>query len=184
MARIDTVFETRPRRLIQARSAALASRCTRCTTTSPPSSVRPCSARPVRNAADREPTPAIAVTPSTRQAKKMRKPVSLSRSSRRARRKARAMVFTPPPSRRACRSVVGHDAAILETHDPLAAPCQRLLMRYQEQRRSRAFVQREQQVADFLAGGAVEIAGRLVGEQHRGPGRNGAGERHALLLAA
>ena len=35
-----------------------------------------------------------------------------------------------------------------------------------------------------LGGRRIEIAGRLVGEQHFGPVGDGAGNRHALLLAA
>ncbi len=37
---------------------------------------------------------------------------------------------------------------------------------------------------DAPAGRAVEVAGGLVGEEQRRPGREGAGERHPLLLAA
>ncbi len=42
----------------------------------------------------------------------------------------------------------------------------------------------EQQIDDLLAGGFVEIAGRLVGDEDRGIGRQRAGQRDALLLAA
>src|SRR5262245_28394972 len=49
----------------------------------------------------------------------------------------------------------------------------------------RAFaVQLAQEVHDRLAVPRVEVAGRLVGEQDRGPPRERAGDRHALLLAA
>ena len=41
-----------------------------------------------------------------------------------------------------------------------------------------------QQLQDAAAGGAVEVAGGLVGEQDRRPGGEGAGEGHPLLLAA
>ena len=41
-----------------------------------------------------------------------------------------------------------------------------------------------QQVEDLAAGGAVEVAGRLVGDQEVGVGDDGPGDRHALLLAA
>ena len=44
-------------------------------------------------------------------------------------------------------------------------------------------VELEQQVADALAGVAVEVAGGLVGEQHVGFGGEGAGDGDALLLA-
>ena len=42
----------------------------------------------------------------------------------------------------------------------------------------------EQQIDHLLAGGLVEISGRLVGDQDGGIGRERAGERDALLLAA
>jgi hypothetical protein len=42
----------------------------------------------------------------------------------------------------------------------------------------------EQQIDDLLAGGFVEIAGRLVRHQDRGVRRQRPGERHALLFAA
>ena len=42
----------------------------------------------------------------------------------------------------------------------------------------------EQQVDDPGAGRAVEVAGRLVGQQQARARRGGAGDRHALLLAA
>ena len=41
-----------------------------------------------------------------------------------------------------------------------------------------------QQLEDLDAGLEVELAGRLVGEQHRVAGRDGARDRHALLLTA
>ena len=41
-----------------------------------------------------------------------------------------------------------------------------------------------QQLQDPAAGGAVEVAGGLVGEQDGRPGGEGAGQRHPLLLAA
>ena len=45
-------------------------------------------------------------------------------------------------------------------------------------------IQLEQQFPDPRAGDGVEIAGGLVREQHRGLRDEGAGQRHALLLAA
>src|SRR5688500_20217019 len=41
-----------------------------------------------------------------------------------------------------------------------------------------------QQLEDLAARGRVEVARRLVGEHDRWPGDEGAGDRHALLLAA
>ncbi len=57
-------------------------------------------------------------------------------------------------------------------------------MRDQQQRRAEPRVLLEQMVDDRLAGGAVEIAGRLVGQQQRRAGDEGARDRDALLLAA
>lgn len=57
-------------------------------------------------------------------------------------------------------------------------------MGYQHQGGSALLVQFEQQVADALAGVAVEVAGGLVGEQHGRLRGEGAGDRHPLLLAA
>lgn len=44
--------------------------------------------------------------------------------------------------------------------------------------------QAKEQVHDCFAGGAVEIAGRLIGQKDRRPRHGGAGQRHALLFAA
>ena len=41
-----------------------------------------------------------------------------------------------------------------------------------------------EQIHHFLAGGLVEIAGRLVGQQHGGMHAGGARDRHALALPA
>ena len=54
----------------------------------------------------------------------------------------------------------------------------------QHQGRAVGARQLEQQVHDLLAGGAVEIAGRLVGQQQLRPADEGARHRHPLLLAA
>ncbi len=45
-------------------------------------------------------------------------------------------------------------------------------------------IERLQEIENLVAGLAIEIAGRLVGEQQRGVGDNGAGNADALLLAA
>ena len=57
-------------------------------------------------------------------------------------------------------------------------------MRDQHQRHAALGMLAEQKVDDLLAGGFVEIAGRLVGDEDCGIGRQRAGERDALLLAA
>jgi hypothetical protein len=43
-------------------------------------------------------------------------------------------------------------------------------------------VQLAQQGEDARAGGRVEVAGRLVGEDHRRPAHHGAGDGHPLAL--
>jgi hypothetical protein len=45
-------------------------------------------------------------------------------------------------------------------------------------------VERDEQVHDLVAALAVEVAGRLVGEQDQRAGDDGAGDGDALLLAA
>ncbi len=57
-------------------------------------------------------------------------------------------------------------------------------MRHHDQRRAFAPVEFEKKFEHLLAGLAVEITGRLVGEQNRRLGDEGARESHALLFAA
>ena len=57
-------------------------------------------------------------------------------------------------------------------------------MGHQHQRRPVPVAQPEQELHDRCAGGAVEIAGGLVRQQHLGPHHRRARQRHALLLAA
>ena len=57
-------------------------------------------------------------------------------------------------------------------------------MRDQDQRGAEVAVHLEQQVDDALAGGVIEAAGGFVGKQQPGRGSEGAGQCHALLLAA
>jgi hypothetical protein len=58
------------------------------------------------------------------------------------------------------------------------------VMGHEHQRGLRLAVQPEQQFDDALAGGRIQVAGGLVGEQHRGIGGEGPGDGHPLLLAA
>ena len=58
------------------------------------------------------------------------------------------------------------------------------VVRDDEQRRAALAVELEEQLVDRLAGRAIEVAGRLVGEQQRRLEHHRARERHALLLAA
>ncbi len=57
-------------------------------------------------------------------------------------------------------------------------------MGHQDQGGVKIAVEREQQVGDAIAGLAIEVAGRFIGEQHPRPAAEGARQRHTLLLAA
>ncbi len=76
------------------------------------------------------------------------------------------------------------DPARAQPHHAVAALRQRGVVRHQHQRHAALGVLGEQQIDDLLAGGLVEIAGRLVRDQDRRIGRQRAGQRDALLLAA
>ena len=67
--------------------------------------------------------------------------------------------------------------------DVLAALGQAQVVGDQDEGGATAGVEFEQQVADVLAGGMVERAGRFVGEQDARAGDEGTCQRHALLLA-
>ena len=56
-------------------------------------------------------------------------------------------------------------------------------MRDENQRRATPRLEREEEIDDLAAGLAVEIAGRLIGEQEARARDERAGERHTLLLA-
>ena len=76
------------------------------------------------------------------------------------------------------------DPARAHADHPVAARGERRVVRDEHQRRAAPRRQIEHQVDDRAAGRLVEIAGRLVGDQQRGAGRERAGQRDALLLAA
>ncbi len=76
------------------------------------------------------------------------------------------------------------DPPVAQAHLPPAALSQRRIVGDQHQGGLVLFLQVEQQVDDLAARLAVQVAGRLVREQERGGGREGAGQRRALLLAA
>ncbi len=60
----------------------------------------------------------------------------------------------------------------------------RLVVRHQHQRGPQLAVELEHQRHDGLAGGEIQAAGGLVGQQHRRLHHEGPRQRHALLLAA
>ena len=113
-----------------------------------------------------------------------------SRAGRRAIRGARSATDGNRRSASARPRSCGHgprrvfDAAGAQPHDAVAALRQRIVVRDQHQRGAALDVAGEQQVDHLPAGRLVEIAGRLVGDENRRIGRQRAGERDALLLAA
>ena len=68
--------------------------------------------------------------------------------------------------------------------DAAAARRDLAVVRDQHERRAVRRVELEQELDDACAGRGVEVAGRLVGEQHRRARHEGARDRDALLLAA
>ena len=58
------------------------------------------------------------------------------------------------------------------------------IVRHHHDRLAELVVQPLEQAEDLLAGRAVEVAGRLVGDDQRRVGNERAGDRHPLLLAA
>ena len=86
----------------------------------------------------------------------------------------------PPPSRVVVRTTRPSRSAI----DHVGDRRQLRIVRHQHQRRPARAVDVEQQLDDRLPGGAVEIAGRLVGEQDRRIVGERPRDRDALLLAA
>ena len=76
------------------------------------------------------------------------------------------------------------DPAGAQPYHAVAALRQRGVVGDQHQRHAALGMLGEEQIDDLLAGRLVKIAGRLVRDQDRGIGRQRAGERDALLLAA
>src|SRR6185312_9414694 len=172
MARIEVTVATLPWRAKKASSGGVAGRCTSPTATSPPRKTWPWSRKPVRNASLTDSTAAMEAVPSAMQRKKMRKPASPPRNSRRAKVQANASLC------------IGDDPPALQPHHPLTAFGQTVFMSDQEQGRAAFGIQAEHQLADRRAIDAVEIAGGLVGEQDLRPRRQRPGQGHALLFAA
>src|SRR5262252_6552883 len=76
------------------------------------------------------------------------------------------------------------DPARAQSHHTVATRGERVIVRHQHQRGAALLVASEQELDDLAAGRLVEIAGRLVGDEDGRVGRQRAGERHPLLLAA
>ena len=78
---------------------------------------------------------------------------------------------------------VGFQHAVAQPHDAVGAGGDVGLVRDHDDRSAGA-VERFQQVHDLVAGGRVEVAGRLVGEDDVGIVDQGPGDGDALLLPA
>ncbi len=77
-----------------------------------------------------------------------------------------------------------HQRALLEVQRPRRPFGRVRIVRDHDDRLAVIAVQRLQQIEDFIAGLAVEVAGWLVAEEQRRVGDDGAGDADALLLAA
>ena len=71
-----------------------------------------------------------------------------------------------------------------QSDHPVAFGGQRGIVSDEHERRAARAFQREDEIDDASPRFRVEIAGRFVSEEDRGIGRQSAGERHSLLLAA
>ena len=98
-----------------------------------------------------------------------------------------------PPGQADARGSVSEPHAGTDCHRPVRPPmCTQRSQRAassgvvgdQQQRGAVCGAQLEQQVHHRLAGGLVQVAGRLVGQQQQRLGREGTCQRDALLLAA
>ena len=99
---------------------------------------------------------------------------AMRRTKRHRRRCLRALAASSSRTTRPSRSAIVTSATRRQLR----------IVRHEHQRRLARAVDVEQQLDDLVAGGAVEIAGRLVGEQDRRIVRQRARDRDALLLAA
>src|SRR6516225_127698 len=167
---------------------------------SPPRITRPALPMPSVRLAATEPTPAIAETPSAIQAMKTPKPRRPPRRSRQANRPAKpypaangvdkaerelsvtVMTARSPDSRFRRRSRL--DVSGAHVQHAIAACRQRRIVRDENQRGAALGLTAEQKLDDLAPGCFVEIAGRFVGDDDGRVGRQGAGERDPLLLAA
>ena len=118
----------------------------------------------------------IAPTPIATQTKKNSSRRQEARSSRTRHPKDEA-------SWRGTAAVLDHPAVAQRDRD-VGAGRQLRIVRHQHQRRLAGAVDAEQQLDDRVAGGGIEVAGGLVGEQQRRIVGQRAGDGDALLLAA
>src|SRR6185503_13733713 len=79
--------------------------------------------------------------------------------------------------------LIRHHAPVTERDEPVGVRGERGIVGDEDERAAERAVEAQDQLDDLLAGGGVEIAGGLVGEEHRRPARHRARDGHALLLA-
>ena len=80
--------------------------------------------------------------------------------------------------------LIAHHQTVAQRDDAVRMRGQRGVVRHHHQRRAFPPVEFQQQFEHLLAGLAIQIAGRLIGQQNRRLRDERAGQRHALLLAA
>ena len=81
-------------------------------------------------------------------------------------------------------SLVGDHAAVAQGDEAVGMRGEGGIVGHEHQGAAERAVEPHDQLDDLLAGGGVEIAGGLVGEEERRPARHRARHRHPLLLAA
>src|SRR5208282_818950 len=162
---------------------------------SPPRITWPALAIPSARLAATEPTPAIARTPSAMQAMKTPKPRNPPRNSRHAKRNASRAICPAGGCRRSAARVsttvisfrpVQHrlvEPSRVQVQHAIATRGKRRVMGDEHKGRAALAMAAEQKLDDLASRRLVEIAGRLVGDDNGGIGRQRAGERDALLLA-
>ena len=75
------------------------------------------------------------------------------------------------------------DAARRQPHDPVGPPSDSRVVRDKHYRKPIGVVQLAERVEDSTARGLVEVAGRLIGQEHPWPRDKRPGDRHPLHLA-
>ena len=81
-------------------------------------------------------------------------------------------------------SLIGTDLAVPDVDDPVGVVGHVRLVGHEEHGDTHLLVEPDEGGDDLLAGAAVQIACRLVGQDERWPGYQRAGDGHPLLLPA
>ncbi len=142
---------------------------------------RPSRASPSARLRASEPTPAIAIDAERDAGDEDAEAAQARRAARAAQSGSVSDSVDAPAEPHHCALL---DVPGAQAHDAVAARGERRRRASPAPASCRARVAGEQQVDDLPPGVLVEIAGRLVGDEDRRIGRQRAGERDALLLAA